>query len=173
MGGTDKGLVLLDGIPLYQHVLKRLKPQVESVMISANRNIEEYEKSGCAVFSDSINGFNGPLAGMLTVLEHSPTEWVLFSPCDTPLIPDDLAQRLWQRRNNKSAAYADNGDRAHPTIALLHTQLIQPLRNYLLAGDRKLMIFLSQQQATAVDFQDNPAAFRNINTLDECIDWNR
>ncbi|AKJ43621.1 molybdopterin-guanine dinucleotide biosynthesis protein MobA [Pragia fontium] len=173
MGGADKGLILLDGIPLYQHVLKRIQPQVKQVVISANRNIEEYEQSGCAVFSDSLSGFKGPLAGMLTILENSPTEWVLFSSCDTPLIPQDLAQRLWLGKNNQLAAYAHDGDRAHPTIALLNTQLVQPLRNYLLGGDRKLMIFLSQQQATAVNFQDNPQAFKNINTLDECKNWNQ
>ncbi|WP_159567231.1 molybdenum cofactor guanylyltransferase MobA [Budvicia diplopodorum] len=173
MGGSDKGLVKVNGIPLYQHVLTRLKPQVEHIVISANRNIEEYKKSGYPVFSDSISGFNGPLAGILTILENSPTDWVLFSPCDTPLIPHNLAEKLWNNRNHQPAAYADDGQRAHPTLALLHTSLITPLRDYLLGGDRKLMIFLSQQHATAVDFKDSPKAFKNINTLDDCDNWNR
>lgn len=172
MGGTDKGLVKVNGVPLYQHVLARLRPQVSHIIISANRNIEEYQKSGYPVFSDSMDGFNGPLAGILTALENSNTDWVLFSPCDTPLIPDDLADRLWNNRGNQLAAYADDGHRAHPTLALLHTDLIAPLRRYLLGGDRKLMIFLSQQKATPVDFQNSPDAFRNINTLDECNNWN-
>lgn len=173
MSGVDKGLVKVDGLPLYQHVLTRLKPQVEHIAISANRNIEEYQKSGYPVFSDSISGFNGPLAGILTILENSTTEWVLFSPCDTPLIPHNLADRLWHNRNNQLAAYADDGQRAHPTLSLLHIDLITPLRNYLLGGDRKLMIFLSQQEATPVNFADSPEAFKNINTLDECNSWNK
>ncbi|MCD1125663.1 molybdenum cofactor guanylyltransferase MobA [Jinshanibacter sp. LJY008] len=173
MGGTDKGLVTIGGTPLYLHVLTRLKPQVESIIISANRNTEEYKKSGHPVFQDSIEGFKGPLAGILTMLENSPTEWVLFAPCDTPLIPDSLAKRLWHHRNNQPVAYVDDGERAHPTLALMNICLITPLRNYLQGGDRKLMIFLSQQQATAVDFSDMPQAFKNINTLDECRNWNK
>lgn len=173
MGGTDKGLVTVNGTPLYLHVLARLKPQVGDIIISANRNTDEYKKSGYQVFQDSIEGFKGPLAGILTMLENSPTEWVLFAPCDTPLIPSSLAERLWNNRNNQPVSYADDGERAHPTLALMNTSLITPLRNYLQRGDRKLMIFLSQQQATAVDFSDMPQAFKNINTLDECHNWNK
>lgn len=92
MGGLDKGLVTLGKIPLYQHVLQRLQPQVSGVIISANRNIEEYQKSGYPVLSDSISGFKGPLAGILTVLEHSPTEWVLFAPATHRLF-----QPIWRK----------------------------------------------------------------------------
>lgn len=173
MGGADKGLVLLNGMPLYQHVLRRLAPQVETVLISANRNIEEYKKSGCAVFPDSLGGFKGPLAGILTILENSPTEWVAFSSCDTPLIPQDLVERLWNEKNNRLAAYVNDGTRVHPTLCLLHTDLIQPLQGYLAQGDRKLMIFLESQRAVAINFHDIPQAFKNINTLDECINWNK
>lgn len=173
MGGADKGLVLLDEMPLYQHVLRRLAPQVATVMISANRNIEEYKKSGCAVFPDSLDGFKGPLAGILTILENSPTEWVAFSSCDTPLIPQDLVKRLWNGKNNRLAAYVNDGTRVHPTLCLLHTDLSQPLQDYLAQGDRKLMIFLESQQAVAVDFHDIPQAFKNINTPDECVNWNK
>lgn len=173
MNNLDKGLVKVAGIPLYQRVLARLKPQVKHIVISANRNIEEYEKSGYPVFFDSMSGFNGPLAGILTILENSTTEWVLFSPCDTPLIPHNLADRLWYNRNNQLAAYVNDGKRAHPTLSLLHIDLITPLRNYLLAGDRKLMIFLSQQKATPVNFSDSSEAFKNFNTLDDCNNWNK
>lgn len=167
MGGLDKGLVTIDGKPLYQHVLQRLKAQVTSVMISANRNIDEYQKSGYPVLCDTISGFKGPLAGILTVLENSPTEWVLFAPCDTPFIPDNLAEVLWNGKRDALAAYADDGERSHPTVALINTRLIQPLRDYLLGGDRKLMIFMSAQNAIPVRFNVDPRAFRNINTLDD------
>lgn len=173
MNGIDKGLVRVNGVPLYRHVLSRLKPQVDYLAISANRNIEEYRKSGYPVFSDSISGFNGPLAGMLTILENSTTDWVLFSACDTPLIPHNLAEKLWYNRNNQLAAYASDGQRDHPTLSLLHIDLMSPLRDYLMGGDRKLMVFLSQQQATSVNFADSPEAFKNINTLDECNNWNK
>nr|MBG6242851.1 molybdenum cofactor guanylyltransferase MobA [Candidatus Symbiopectobacterium sp. Dall1.0] len=66
MGGQDKGLLTLRGIPLYQHVLTRLKPQVDRVYINANRNQAVYQESGCTVFSDLPNGFSGPLAGILS-----------------------------------------------------------------------------------------------------------
>lgn len=167
MGGLDKGLVAIGGKPLYQHVLQRLEAQVDGVIISANRNIDEYQKSGYPVLSDTISGFKGPLAGILTVLENSPTEWVLFAPCDTPFIPTNLAEVLWNGKQDALAAYADDGERSHPTVALINTRLIQPLRDYLMGGDRKLMIFMSAQNAIPVRFNGDPRAFRNINTLDD------
>lgn len=163
MGGCDKGLLALNGLPLYQHVMSRLRKQVDEIIINANRNIPVYQQSGYRVISDLKNGFSGPLAGILTGMYAVTSEWIVFVPCDVPELPLDLVKRLWQGRNGKNAAYATDGKRRHPTLLLINRCLLKTLESYLERGDRKLMIYMEQIGATAVSFADQPGAFRNLN----------
>ena len=98
MGGIDKGLQNFNGTPLTLHALMRLQMQegtpLSEVMIVANRNLSAYESLGVQVWPDSTDGFAGPLAGFLTGLERCETELLLTVPCDSPLFPFNLAQRL-------------------------------------------------------------------------------
>lgn len=87
MGGEDKGLMPIGGITLYQYVLARLRPQVSSIAISANRNQARYQASGLPVIGDLTPDFSGPLAGILAGLEQATSEWVAFVPCDVPDFP--------------------------------------------------------------------------------------
>ncbi|MDE8753571.1 molybdenum cofactor guanylyltransferase MobA [Pectobacterium polaris] len=171
MGGHDKGLIALNGVPLYQHVLSRLKAQVDEVMISANRNQDMYAQSGCRIIGDFDAGFPGPLAGILSGLHASPSEWVVFVPCDVPALPFDLVRRLWQARGEANAAYATDGERPHPTLLLINRNLIEPLEAYLLLGNRKLMLFMEQVGANAVSFSDQPESFRNMNSPEDLSNW--
>lgn len=168
MGGQDKGLIKLFGKPLYRHVAEKIAPQVDQIVINANRNIETYQQSGYPVIRDSIEGFMGPLAGMLTGLQYSKTEWVLFAPCDTPFIPADLVKRLWDNIDRHDAAYVHDGEREHPTISIINKKLIPNLERFLANGDKKLMLFLRDNNAKAVIFKDDPAVFNNLNTLNDC-----
>ena len=97
MGGVDKGLQGFRGQPLALHVLRRLQPQVGSVMISANRNLAAYEAFGVPVWPDGLADHAGPLAGFLIGLEHCTTPWLLTVPCDSPRFPADLAGRASAR----------------------------------------------------------------------------
>ncbi len=171
MGGQDKGLLMLRGIPLYQHVLTRLAPQVDRVYINANRNQSAYQKSGCRVFSDLPNGFSGPLAGILSSLKVLETEWAVFAPCDVPNLPTDMVARLWHGKQQGYAAYVNDGQREHPTLLLIHRSLTPKLETYLERGDRKLMLFLAEIGATPVLFTDCPLAFQNLNTPDDLSNW--
>ena len=168
MGGQDKGLVPLFGKPLYLHVVEKIAPQVGELFINANRNISIYQQSGYPVISDTIGGFVGPLAGMLTGLEYSSTEWVLFVPCDTPFIPDNLVKHLWNNKGDSHAAYACDNEREHPTISLINKTLIPSLRQFLANGDKKLMLFLEQCRSQAVIFENSLTAFHNLNTPEDC-----
>lgn len=168
MNGKDKGLVMLFGKPLYQHVLDKLKPQVNTIVINANRNIHTYQQTGFPVICDTIEHYPGPLAGILAGLEYSKTEWCMFVPCDTPFIPDNLVQQLWQNRENHHLVYASDGEREHPTLCLIHKSQIALLKQFLAKGDKKLMLFMAQAQAKPVIFPDSQNAFENINTLDAC-----
>jgi len=163
MGGNDKGLLPFQGKPLYQHVAERLQPQVTHIILSANRNLEQYRQA-YPTFADTFPGFAGPLAGMLTGLQNSETEWTAFAPCDVPFLPADLIVRLWSAREEAFAAYAHDGERAHPALCLLHRRMIEPLMQFLQRGDRKLMLFFEQNGAQAVYFREHAQAFQNINT---------
>lgn len=167
MGGKDKGLMLLDGKPLWQHVSDRLYPQVSSVVISANRNLNTYQESDLPVISDTLSDFPGPLAGMLSVMQQLPDEWFLFCPCDTPFIPVDLFARLDIDRFQAPVVWVNDGDRDHPAVALAHRSLASKISDYLIRGDRRVMVFMREVGGHSIDFSDIKSAFRNINTLED------
>ncbi|AKP33694.1 molybdenum cofactor guanylyltransferase MobA [Yersinia aleksiciae] len=171
MGGNDKGLILLHGKPLFQHVIDRLKPQVDHVLINANRHQALYQESGIPVISDIITGFVGPLAGMHAGLSHSSTEWVVFAPCDVPALPIHLVSQLWHGKGQALAAYVYDGERAHPTLALMHVSLKSLLAEFLAKGDRKLMILMESVNAQPVIFSGQANLFSNLNTPADCDLW--
>lgn len=167
MGGVDKGLQELNGIPLWQHVAQRLSKQVSTLAVSANKNLAIYQASGYPVYPDLLADFPGPLAGMLSVMQQCDAEWFLFCPCDTPFIPDCLAERFVKQREAAAVVWAHDGERDHPTIALMHRKLMPELQNYLAAGERRVMFFMRQAGGHSVDFSEMKQAFININTLEQ------
>lgn len=80
MGGIDKGLQALNGRPLWRHVAETLAPQVDELVISANRHLEQWRASGYPVFRDIQKGYQGPLAGMLAVMQQVASPWFVFAP---------------------------------------------------------------------------------------------
>lgn len=166
MGGKDKGLQLLNGIPLWQHVATTLSLQTDSLVISANRSLDIYQRSGYPVIKDSLSNYPGPLAGILATFQQIDSEWFLFSPCDTPFIPQTLCERFWYSKGDAPAVWAHDGDHDHPTVALLNRRLQPALENYLAAGERRVMVFLRQTGGHHVDFSDVRSAFTNVNTLE-------
>ncbi|KHN49212.1 molybdenum cofactor guanylyltransferase MobA [Pectobacterium fontis] len=171
MGGHDKGLIALNRVPLYLHVLSRLRTQVDEVIISANRNQDVYAQSGCRIISDLDTNFPGPLAGILSGLHAAMSKWVVFVPCDVPSLPLDLVQRLWHACGEANAVYATDGERPHPTLVLINKNLIEPLEIYLHLGNRKLMLFMEQIGAKTVSFSDQAEAFHNLNSPDDLSNW--
>ncbi|WP_209439638.1 molybdenum cofactor guanylyltransferase MobA [Buttiauxella noackiae] len=164
MGGLDKGLINLNGQPLFEHVMSKLAPQVGSMVISANRNIEIYQSFGIDVLSDTLPDYPGPLAGMLSAMQHLSGEWFLFCPCDTPNIPDDLAYKLWMQKGESYAVWVNDGERDHPTIALMHRKLVTDLEQYLAAGERRVMLFLRKVGGKPILFANQMQNFINVNT---------
>ena len=174
MGGVDKGLQPLQGKPLFQFIYDRLHSQVEHISVNANRNQAIYAAAGLPVFGDNIEGFQGPLSGILTALERSETDFVLFVPCDSPFFPENLLEKLKSAVvfHGVSIAYVHDGEREHPTFCLMACGLKDKLAAYLAAGERRMLQFMRQNGAVSVDFSENKAAFTNINTLDELQQFN-
>jgi len=167
MGGEDKGLMRLNDKPLWQHVADRLCPQVDAIVISANRNLETYRESHFPVIADTLPNYPGPLAGMLSVIQQIPDEWFLFCPCDTPFIPTNLYQRLMEQRHQAPVVWVHDGERDHPAVALVHRSLAAKIEEYLARGDRRVMLFMREVNGHSVDFSDMKSAFRNMNTPDD------
>ena len=168
MGGVDKGLVAFRGRPLVAHVIERLRPQVDTILINANRNPEGYAAFGHPVISDEIEGFAGPLAGFERGLAHARTEFVATVPCDSPFLPPDLVARLRARLEAQSAdlAFARTGGQPHPVFCLMRRSVHGSLRRFLATGERKIDRWTATLAMVEVSF-DNEAAFANINTAGE------
>lgn len=172
MGGVDKGLQNHRGMPLALHALLRLQPQVGASMVSANRNLSAYEAMGAPVWPDPVEGYAGPLAGLLAGLEHAETGWLVTVPCDTPDFPTDLVERLAsaaaaQDADIAMAATREEGQlRRQPVFCLLRTGLSESLVAYLHAGERKFYNWAAQHRMIEVPF-DDATAFFNANTVDE------
>lgn len=165
--GADKGLVVLHGQQLIEHVIERLTSQVSHILISANRNITLYQEKGYKVLEDEISGFAGPLAGILTALNHCQTEWLLVVPADCPFVPRNLAERLHQLTTKSKLVIAHDGERLQPAFALIHKSLLASLETFLQQGERKMRLWMKQHNSVTADFSDQPAAFMNINTESE------
>jgi molybdenum cofactor guanylyltransferase len=166
MGGVDKGLQELDGQPMVHWVLQRLQPQVSEVLINANQNVERYRALGYPVVPDRIAGFAGPLAGLHAALSAETHPLVLTVPCDSPLLPADLAVRLGAALQAAGAeiAVAKTFDRLQPVFCLCRREVLPSLSAYLATGERKFEGWLASCKVTLVAFDDEAEAFSNINT---------
>lgn len=169
MGGTDKGLVIYAGKPLVDRAIECLAPQVDELLISANRNLEQYATRGYRVVQDSLPDFQGPLAGILIGLQTVRHEWMLTVPCDLPYLPLDLAAHLIAEASGASAVFARDAGRDHPAVLLLSKACLSGLIDYLEKGERSIKGFLGRVDAASVTFPD-PAAFRNINEISQLDD---
>lgn len=180
MGGIDKGLQNFRGLPLALQTLMRLQLQslpLQEVLINANRNLSAYESLGVPVWPDSIDGFAGPLAGFLTGLERCETPLLLTVPCDTPMFPLDLVERLYTAMAEQNADIAmaagpeaDGTVRPQPVFCLLKIDLLESLVKFTQSGGRKIDAWTGQHRCAIVPFDrpgDSAQAFANANTLAE------
>lgn len=164
MGGRDKGLLLLAGQPLIAHAVRRLRPQVAELLISANRNLEAYRRFGCRVIADGDGEFRGPLAGILAAMRVADTPYLLTAPCDSPLLPPDYAERMWTALKRASLSVACHEGCWQPVFALVPVALRDDLASCLAAGESGAGRWLRRHQPAPVEFPDWPALFRNVNT---------
>jgi molybdopterin-guanine dinucleotide biosynthesis protein A len=169
MGGVDKGLVEFAGKPMVAHVVDRLRPQVDEILINANREIERYADFGYEVISDEIEGFAGPLAGLHRGMCAAIHPFVMTAPCDSPFLPADLAGRLMKAliSDNVDIAVAKTGSQTQPVFCLCRKHLKDHLENFMQHGGSKMRAWHGTLKVAEVAFDDKPEAFTNINTIEE------
>jgi len=166
MGSVDKGLKVLRGRPMIEWVIERFGPQVDELLINANQNLERYARFGHRVIPDAIGGFAGPLAGLHRALGEARHALVATVPCDSPYLPYDLIARLHTtlRIEDADLAVAKTGEQAHPVFCLCRKSVAPSLTDFLGEGGRKIDAWYARLKVIEVAFDDNAAAFSNINT---------
>jgi len=171
MGGGDKGLIRLGGRLVLDHVLDRLKPQVSQVMLNANGDPTRFAHYGLPVVPDSVEGFAGPLAGVLAGLEwardNTQAEWVATAATDTPFFPVDFVTRMLAAIEAAGAdmACAASDGRHHPVFGLWPVRLAADLRHALVEENvRKVDLWTARHKLVAVEFATQPHdPFFNVN----------
>lgn len=170
MGGSDKGLLQLQHQSMIQFIVNALRPQVQQVIINANRNQTIYaQQTDCLVINDIFGEYAGPLAGIASGLQTAQTEYVLFIPCDSPFITAQLTPRLSTTLFEQQAdiCVADDGQRIQMVFCLLKRKLLADLMIFLQTGGRKVADWYAQHHWVTADFSDVPEMFFNMNTPQE------
>ncbi|CAB5496182.1 Molybdenum cofactor guanylyltransferase (EC [Bathymodiolus thermophilus thioautotrophic gill symbiont] len=167
MNGEDKGLILLNGKPMIAYVATVVKEKAGHLFISANRNIEQYQEYG-KVITDALDDFQGPLAGILQALQSANTDYLLIFPCDAPLLNKvAVDQLLNSMRQDMDIGVADDGIRMHPTMMIVKTKLAQNLVDFLASGQRKLGLWVEQNNFLKINLSAYPEIFTNLNTPED------
>jgi molybdopterin-guanine dinucleotide biosynthesis protein A len=176
MGGGDKCLRDLGGKPLLVHVADRMAPQVDRLILNANGDPDRFKDFGLTVVPDVIEGFAGPLAGVLTGMDWTRANapdcpWIVTVPTDAPFVPMDLVARLLDVVASQDAqmACAVSGGRTHPVVGLWPVALAEELRRAMTEEDmRKIDRWTARYALAAVEWPADPVdPFFNANRPDD------
>lgn len=169
MGGGDKGLRLLGGRTMLEHVIERLRPQVAKLVLNANGDPSRFAAFGLPVIADTVAGSAGPLAGMLAGLHYAaaqrpPARFVATAASDTPFLPGDLVARLRERLSDRedAIAVAASPSGLHQTCALIPVALAGDLAAALRSGVRKVLDWMERHGVLAVELPSIAAGGRSI-----------
>ncbi len=159
MGGGDKCLLELAGKPLLAHVIERLKPQTSELVLNANGDLDRFSEFGLPTIADPVEGFAGPLAGVLAgftwARENAPdTRWIVTAATDTPFFPQDLVARLLEATKGQypAIALASSNERMHPVFGLWPVALAGDLHQALESGTRKVLDWTGRHTNVTAEF---------------------
>ena len=178
MEGRDKALLTIAGKPLLRHVIETVEPQVGSLVLNTNGDPKQYAKFGIPIAGDVVEGFAGPLAGVLTGLEWARDNvpgcrWVASFACDAPLIPADLVSCLLAATDDEGAdmACAHSAGRDHPVFGLWPIRLAGELRHAVVEeGLRKVDSWTGRYRLARAGFAASPVdPFFNINRPEDLL----
>ena len=174
MGGGDKGLIVLKGRTLLDRVIDKLGPQTDGLVLNANGDPDRFAEYSLPVIGDTVDGFVGPLAGVLAGLEHAAAHGhshIVTAAADTPFFPGDLVARLERAAARAGTPIAlagtqeDGKGTRHPTFGLWPVNLRADLRAALEGGLRKVVLWTDKHGAATAAFDDG--AFFNVNTPED------
>lgn len=172
MQGLNKALVPFDGKPMISWIVEKLEKDVSTILISANDKADRLSKLGYRCVQDTVQGYAGPLAGLLALgeSEYCQTPYLCMVPCDSPLIPRDMIQRMWhimQTNPKVQIVRVVVGDRTQNTFLFVRRRIISSIRPFLEAGKRKVGHWVRQYCVENLVYDENSIYFSNFNTLEE------
>ncbi|UOF93855.1 MAG: molybdenum cofactor guanylyltransferase [Bordetella sp.] len=170
MGGIDKGLLLLDGKPLVEHVFNQINLHISKLFISANRNSEKYSIYGSVLHDNkNLGSFLGPLGGIAAAMSVWTGQLLVIMPCDSPFFYSCLIKRLilTAEKENASLVVASCNKKRQPVFMVANIKLLSNLETYLIRKNRKVRLWQDMVGVREVDCSDFPTAFLNINTFND------
>jgi len=182
MGGGDKPMREIGGRAILDHVIERLEPQCDGLLLNANGDPARFARFRLPVIADTVEGYPGPLAGILAALEWTAAnrpgvQWVVSAAGDCPFLPRDLVTRLQEARlaDDADLAVAASGGQVHPVIGLWKVALRDELRHALVDEDlRKIDRWTARYRLATVSWPHEPVdPFFNANTLDDLAEAER
>ncbi len=173
MNNNDKGLAIVNGLPLIENLINKISSHTKKIIINANRNIKDYEKYGFPVIKDTLEDFQGPLSGIFSMLEKIDTNYLFTLPCDCPNFNWDVTKKIIDEYDKtKEIHIAHNGIRSQPVFMLISKSTLKPLKNFLTNGDRKIDIFYQKHKYKYIYFDGDSIYFDNINTIEQLNEFN-
>lgn len=182
MGGGDKALIQVGGRTILERVLARLAPHCTGIVLNANGDPARFAPFGLPVAPDDVEGFAGPLAGILAGLDWAAkharnVEWLASVPGDCPFLPHDLVPRLHAARSAAGTplACAQSGGWRHPVVGLWPVALRDDLRHALVAdGLRKIEAWAARHGVALAEWPAEPIdPFFNVNTPEDVAEATR
>lgn len=174
MGGGDKPLRRLGGMPILDHVLNRLGAPPGRLALNVNADPARFAGYALPVIADSLPDHPGPLAGILAGLDWAAgldgVTDLISVPGDCPFIPHDLAERLLLARTAAGTPYAcaASGGWTHPVIGLWPVGQREVLRHALAEGERKIDRFTARAGCAQAEWPVAPVdPFFNVNTPED------
>ena len=174
MDNQDKGLVKINDVPLIEKLLNEISPHTSNIVINANRSIKTYKEYGYPVIKDLLNGFQGPLAGIYSLLKNIDTEYLITLPCDCPNFSWEVIQKMIDEiKPIDKVCIAHNGLRSQPVFMLVSKTKVESLYDFLNNGDRKIDIWYQSNEHKYIYFDKNVNYFDNINTVEQLNEYNK
>lgn len=164
LGGVDKPLLKVGGKALLGHVIDRIRPQVDALLLSCAKTTAAYEAFGHPVVEDRDAG-QGPLGGFVSALAHVRTPWVFTTPADTPFLPDNLVASLAEVCERAGGAVVTAGGCRQNLAMLLDAERARSLAAFYEDGGRATHRWLVANAVSEVDFPADD--FLNVNTAED------
>ena len=166
LGGKNKGLLDIEGETFVTRLLSNLSTQTKTQIISANNDISQYQQLNRTVIQDKNKNYQGPLSGIISCQAEIHTDLILTVPCDSPLIPTNLTEKLllvYNQNPKTRLCVVHDGERRQNLLMLFHRDLLENMQQYFQAGNRKVQTWIKQQNYSDVDFSKQAINFTNIN----------
>ncbi len=169
MNYQDKGLLNYKDKPIISYAISAMSGVVGELKINVNHNLAAYKQFNLPLITDLNNNYDGPLAGILSAMYQTNGDILVVMPCDSPLVSSCHLQQLINALADHDAdvAVAFDGTQLHSVFLAIKTKLKNNLENYLGTNQKKVSIWLEQQNLVKVNFKDTVDIFFNINTADD------